>query len=235
MKWPLNLALLGVVFYAFMSCSSPNSKELVQNQSQKNDDAIDTASTSLESYDDSFPELQEGDIIFHTSTSSQSKAIQLATGSEYSHVGIVLRKEGELMVFEAVQPVKFTSVTDWMARGENGHYVVKRLKGAETMLIQSSLDSMKQMALGFEGLNYDLFFEWSDEKLYCSELVWKMYHQVLGIELGAQQRLSDFDLSHALVQEKMQQRYGTEIPMDEKVISPAAIFNSKDLVTVLVN
>ena len=34
-------------------------------------------------------DLQDGDIIFHTSTSSQSKALQLAMNSPYSHMGIV--------------------------------------------------------------------------------------------------------------------------------------------------
>ncbi|HRG10273.1 MAG TPA: peptidoglycan peptidase, partial [Cyclobacteriaceae bacterium] len=33
--------------------------------------------------------LKSGDIIFQTSQSSQSKAIQLATRSEYSHMGII--------------------------------------------------------------------------------------------------------------------------------------------------
>ena len=35
--------------------------------------------------------LHEGDIIFQTSKSSQSKAILMATHSKYSHMGIVYR------------------------------------------------------------------------------------------------------------------------------------------------
>ncbi|MFN5642554.1 MAG: hypothetical protein ACK45S_09180 [Sphingobacteriales bacterium] len=38
-------------------------------------------------------EIKNGDLIFHTSRSYQSKAIQLATKSKYSHCGIVY-KEG---------------------------------------------------------------------------------------------------------------------------------------------
>jgi hypothetical protein len=34
-------------------------------------------------------QFRNGDIIFHTSTSDQSKAIQLATNSRYSHCGII--------------------------------------------------------------------------------------------------------------------------------------------------
>ncbi len=33
--------------------------------------------------------IQDGDINFHTSTSSQSRAIQASTHSKYSHMGII--------------------------------------------------------------------------------------------------------------------------------------------------
>src|SRR5690606_5876902 len=38
--------------------------------------------------------IQNGDIIFQTSKSSQSQAIQLATKSKYSHMGIIYESEG---------------------------------------------------------------------------------------------------------------------------------------------
>ncbi|MEJ7666762.1 MAG: hypothetical protein WKG07_48260 [Hymenobacter sp.] len=50
--------------------------------------------------------LHEGDLIFHTSQSAQSRAIQLATHSPYSHCGLLYKTNGEWQVFEAVQPVK---------------------------------------------------------------------------------------------------------------------------------
>jgi len=43
--------------------------------------------------------LKNGDIIFHTSQSSQSKTIQLATNSKYSHLGIIYLSHGEFYVF----------------------------------------------------------------------------------------------------------------------------------------
>ena len=48
--------------------------------------------------------FKEGDIIFQTSSSRQTKAIQLATHSEWSHVGIILKNNNEFYVYEAVQP-----------------------------------------------------------------------------------------------------------------------------------
>ena len=64
--------------------------------------------------------------MFHTSPSSQSLAVQAATGSPYSHMGVVLFKDGKPMVFEAVQPVKYTPLRTWLRRSEGGRYVIKR-------------------------------------------------------------------------------------------------------------
>jgi len=177
-------------------------------------------------------ELQNGDLIFQTSRSSQSRAIQLATGSKYSHCGIVYVEKGELYVFEAVQPVKTTPLQQWIQRGEGGHYVVKRLRNADAVLTEKTLQAMRREGEKFKGKGYDLAFEWSDEKIYCSELIWKIYQRATGIEIGALARLGSFDLSHEIVQNKLRERYGDNIPTDELVISPAAIFDSPLLVTV---
>lgn len=181
---------------------------------------------------DAGSKIQNGDLIFQTSKSSQSKAIQIATNSKYSHMGIIYENKGRFFVYEAVQPVKLTPLKEWISRGENGHYVIKRLKNADQVLTSSTLNKMKQIGERYKGKPYDIYFEWSDDKIYCSELVWKIYKEAAGIEIGQLERLSDFDLSNEIVQTKMKERYGENIPMGEKVISPATMFNSEKLVTV---
>lgn len=176
--------------------------------------------------------LKDGDIIFQTSTSEQSKAIQLATNSEYSHCGIVYKDGDDYFVFEAVQPVKNTPLDEWIARGKNSHYIIKRLKNADTFLTSENLSKMKNVGNKFKGKNYDLYFEWSDDRIYCSELIWKIYKEGTGLEIGNLQNLKDFDLSHPAVQQKLKERYGNNIPKNEKVISPVAIFNSDLLYTI---
>ncbi|MEM0578311.1 YiiX family permuted papain-like enzyme [Flavobacterium polysaccharolyticum] len=176
--------------------------------------------------------IKNGDIIFQTSLSGQSKAIQLATNSKYSHCGIVYRDKGQFYVFEAIQPVTTTPLTKWIARGENGHYVIKRLKNADQILTDKSLQKMKREGEQFIGKDYDLTFEWSDDKIYCSELIWKVYQRAIGIEIGKLEKLSNFDLTHEAVKKKMNERYGDKIPKNEIVISPAAIFDSELLLTV---
>ncbi|MCU0354783.1 MAG: YiiX family permuted papain-like enzyme, partial [Cytophagales bacterium] len=173
-----------------------------------------------------------GDLIFHTSLSAQSKAIQAATKSKYSHCGIVYREGNRCYVLEAVQPVKTTPLDQWIARGQNQHYVVKRLKNADQMLTPAVLAKMQQIGRQFVGKDYDLAFGWGDEKIYCSELIWKVYQRAVGIEIGRLQKLQEFDLTGNLVKQKLKERYGNRIPLDETVISPAAVFNSDLLVTV---
>lgn len=176
--------------------------------------------------------LREGDIIFHESRSSQSRAIQLATKSRYSHMGILYRENGRWFVYEAVQPVKLTPLQEWIARGSNGHFVVKRLRSA-SVLTPAVLKRMRTAGQRYRGRNYDLYFEWSDSRIYCSELVWKVYKQGAGIEIGRLQSLRDFDLSHPDVRAKMRERYGDRIPLNEPVIAPSAMFDSRELVEVL--
>ena len=59
-----------------------------------------------------------------------------------------------------------------------------------------------------------------------------MYRQALGIEIGRLSQLADFDLSHPVVKRKIQERYGSEVPLEEVVISPSAMFEAANLVTV---
>ncbi|SFW57909.1 YiiX family permuted papain-like enzyme [Chitinophaga sancti] len=179
------------------------------------------------------PEIHSGDLIFQTSTSAQSKAIQLATKSRYSHCGIIYKEGNKFYVFEAVQPVKRTPLDKWIARGKGGHYVIKRLKHADKVLSADVLKKMKQVGEIFTGKNYDLTFEWSDDRIYCSELIWKVYQRSTGIEIGKLQKLSDFDLTSDIVKAKMKERYGNNIPKNEIVISPQAIFESEQLATII--
>jgi hypothetical protein len=176
--------------------------------------------------------LRDGDIIFHESRSSQSQAIQLATKSRYSHMGILYRERNQWFVYEAVQPVKSTPLDEWIKRGKNGHFVVKRVRDAN-LLNPTRRARLRAVGERYRGKNYDLYFEWTDSRIYCSELVWKIYKHGIGIEIGQLQKLREFDLSHPTVRAKMRERYGDRIPLHAPVISPAAMFDSKLLIEVV--
>ena len=178
-------------------------------------------------------DLKEGDVIFQRSLSAQGKLIAIATHSSYTHCGVLFLVSGQWEVLEAIEPVKFTPFNEWVSRGLGKKYVVKRLKNDDQILTPSMITQMRQEGNKMLGKHYDLLFDWSDDKLYCSELVWKIYKHNAGIELGKLQRLREFDLTDMEVRKAMAVRYGTKIPYEEQVISPAAIFNSPLLIQVV--
>ena len=176
--------------------------------------------------------FQDGDIIFHESHSSQSKALRLAMNSPYTHMGVIFFERGSAYVYEAVGPVKRTPLKEWIDRGTDGHFVVKRLSDADQRLTDEAIANLRAAGERYAGLPYDLRFEWSDDRIYCSELVWKMYKVALGLEIGELQTFGDFDLSSPEVAKRIQERYPEGLPMDETVISPASMFESDELVVV---
>jgi hypothetical protein len=178
-------------------------------------------------------QLRDGDIIFQTSQSGQSLAVQRATSSPYSHMGMVVFREGKPFVLEAATTVRFTPLQSWIERGEGHHYVVKRLRDADAKLTPDALAKARAAARRFLGRKYDLTFEWSDDRMYCSELVWKLYKEAVGVEIGGLQKLREFRLDEPAVKAKLRERYGKDIPLDEPVISPAAMFAWSGLETVM--
>ena len=81
---------------------------------------------------DSFAEqFRDGDIIFQTSRSEQSIAIQKATRSQYSHMGIVFLRNGSPHVYEAIKTVQYTPLRKWVDRGEGGRQECGELLGGE--------------------------------------------------------------------------------------------------------
>ena len=146
-------------------------------------------------------------------------------------MGIVYVLDGKPFVYEAVGPVKLTSLNDWIARGKNEHVVVKRLKDSEGLLTPSALRTMKDAGELLRGKPYDIRFEWSDTRIYCSELVWKIYNSI-NIQIGELESFDDFDLSSSEAQQLINKRYPKGLPRDEPVISPATMFDSHMLTEV---
>ena len=170
-------------------------------------------------------QLKTGDIIFITNQGGQGKAIQLATKSKYTHVGVVFVENGVVYVYYAVEPVTKSAFKDFLEFSEDKKYVVKRLKNP-ALLTDKTNEQMRLMAVGLLNKHYDIYFDWKDNEWYCSEFVWKLYSRNYKLEIGKLRPLKDFDLSSKQVQAIMKKRYGTNIPYDEPMISPEDMFNS---------
>ena len=193
---------------------------------------LSACSTETQETGDLNSKLQEGDIIFQSSLTPQSQAVKQATNSQYSHVGILFNENNEWIVYEAVQPVKKTPIDEWIERGENAHYVVKRLKNADDVLNDDIIAKMKAAGEDDMGKDYDIYFNWSDDEIYCSELVWKVYKEGADIQISKKKQLKDFDLTSEAVHKVMDERYGDDVPLEETVVAPADLFASEKLVLV---
>lgn len=179
--------------------------------------------------------FQNGDIIFQSSQSKQCEAVKIATNSRFSHCGIIFIENGKTYVYEAVQPVKMTLLEDWINQGKGAKYAVKRLKNSDKILTKEVLQKMKTYAKSMNNKDYDLYFEWSDEKIYCSELVWKIYKKGANIELCSTKKLKDFNLDNPIVKNIMKERYGNKIPYNEAVVAPSQLFESEIVETIFDN
>lgn len=178
------------------------------------------------------PSWKDGDILFQGSISPQCKAIEQATGSPWTHCAIVFTDANGPYVIEAVQPVRRTELKAWLARGHNGVYVAKRLKEP---LDATTVERMKAEAAKYMGMDYDAYFQWDDQRIYCSELVWKIYKHGAGIEIGEIEHFGDMDLTGREARMILNDRFGEAVPKDEPVVTPASIFRSPLLVTVRSN
>jgi uncharacterized protein YycO len=174
---------------------------------------------------------KDGDIIFQSSISGQSKAVEEATNSPYSHCGIIFFDNGVPFVYEAVQPVGKRDLKSWIESGKNSEFKVMRLKDT-SLLNHLPISKMREYASSQFDKNYDIYFGWSDKEWYCSELVWKTYKRIAGVELCKPKALKEFNIDAPIVRKTMAKRYGNEIPYDENMVSPGQLFDSGLLIEI---
>ena len=172
---------------------------------------------------------QNGDIIFQTSESTQSQLIQVVTQSPYSHVGLVTIRDGAPYVFEAIKTVQLTPLDAWVARGKEGQYTILRTK---TPLTPEQLKKMEGIAQSYQGKNYDLPFQWSDNQMYCSELVWKIYANGADIILVEPRKMVSYAGLTSEASKVMEERWGNNLFYDEFVVAPSDIAESFLLETI---
>lgn len=171
--------------------------------------------------------LQNGDIVFQETGSQQGKAVKAATNSRWTHVGLVFFRDNKPMVIEAVQPVRITPLADFISRNPESFYAM-RLKDADEKITPAVLRKAETYCNAQLGKNYDTRFQWSDEKIYCSELVWKAYNEAAGVKLCKPRMFSTYNLQHPTVQQIVKQRYGSvkNLPMSELCVAPSDLAQS---------
>lgn len=147
----------------------------------------------------------QGDILFQESKSNQSKYIKTATNSRYTHCGIIYKKDGKDYVLEASNVVKLTPVQEWINRGVGKHVKVK----------ECPIKSFKIGLKKYLGKAYDTSFSWTDDRMYCSELVYKIYADN-SITLCKLRKVSDYKVGE--FKEYLKKR---AISINELVVAPS--------------
>jgi hypothetical protein len=169
-------------------------------------------------------QLREGDIVFQGNAGPQSDAVRDATGSPYTHCGIVFKKGDEFMVIEAVQPVRSTPLDEFIDRSLPGTFHAMRLKAP---INPAFLAKGRAWAARQAGLPYDVHFRWDDETLYCSEFVWKAYEKA-GVQLCEKRAFRTYNLDAPAVKRIIDSRYGgiDKLPLDEPAVAPGDLSES---------
>jgi uncharacterized protein YycO len=176
-----------------------------------------------------------GDIILQSSFGNQSDLISIVTQSPFTHCGIILNQNGNLSVIEANGSVRLVPFKDWVTNGKDSKYVVMRFKNLPDMNSKENVSRSKMATQKFLNKPYDSKFMWSDDKIYCSELVWKLYMEGAGLEICPLKKLKDYDLTDASVQTELKKRYGNDIPLEEPMVAPADIASSDKLTMIFSN
>ena len=171
----------------------------------------------LSAQDTPITDVREGDVIFHTSQSSQSPLIQIGTRSHITHCGIIVMRDGRLYVLETLKTPVLTPLDKFIARGKEGKYWLKR----------SDKENIKIDYAHYLGKPYDLAFSFDNDIYYCSELVYDIYKKQLGIELCKPKQVGDYLILGTDKLNKIEstmQRRG--ITKEQYAVAPVDIFES---------
>lgn len=170
-------------------------------------------------------EPAEGDVVFQSLPHGPVVwAIEGVTGSPYSHCGIVARRDGRWVVYEAYGDVSETPLRTFLFRGRGGGFVVYRLRPEHRGHIPQTLEC----CTGYLGRPYDIRYRLDDEKIYCSELVYKAYRDATqGQELGRLVRFGDMNWRpYETLIERIE---GGAVPVDREMITPAELARAPQL------
>jgi len=164
-----------------------------------------------------------GDVIFQSLPRSRLvTAIEGVTESPYSHCGIVVQRNGYWFVLEAYRCVEFTPLDAFILRGRNGGFVVYR----PTEEYQQIMPEIIRCAIQYLGRPYDIRYQMDDEKIYCSELIYKSFKDATGDEFGELIRFGDMNWEpyRATIE-----YINGSVPLNRRIITPKNLAGAKQL------
>lgn len=171
---------------------------------------------------EAYAAVRAGDILLQPLKCWSCTLIEQQENSDYSHIGIYL---GDGMVAEAYAAgVKTIAFSEFMAKTEPGMSVrVRRLRNPPKGLDRKIKAGIK----AYIGLPYDRYFLWTDQKIYCSELLYKLLVPIVRLDdLAPKPMLFDQN------PEYWDRYFNGNTPRGELGISPEDFNLSSDFITV---
>jgi uncharacterized protein YycO len=194
-----------------------------------------------------FSKLKSGDLVFIRSSSDRANAIEELTKSPLTHCGIVFNEDQHWIVYEGAghsgdyKEVKAWQIVESTKHGEHPpallHPIyVRRYNGS----LDGKLDDLRQKAKELHDTPYDFKFAWDNYDssgkpyIYCSELIWKTFHSVVGTDLGTPHPVKDYlnqgtDEDKWKAQAAFRKYLGDHYNPEEIAISPTEVFLSDKL------
>lgn len=161
-------------------------------------------------------ELKKGDILLQPLHCWSCSLIEAQTKSIYSHIGVVIDVDKKnVQVAEAFMSVRKVSLLEFLKKTQKG----QKVKVIRPSWVSKNIDEFFNE--NYLGNDYDSNFLWNNfkenkELLYCSELVYKLFHH-LNIKTPAP-AIMKFDVNPEL----WRKFFKGKTPVGKIGISPAA-------------
>lgn len=183
----------------------------MDNKDSKKREALIASNNKKDQAD--FYHLKTGDLLFQILNKDSAFNKPKNVDSTYNNIGIAFIDGQNYALLETMAQVQYVSLRQWVKNGNDEYYVVKRLRNADSLFTSAGIQKLSSEARNNILKKYDTSSDWTDEKMYNAELIWKIYKRSLNIELG---KLDTIKIDSIMKYE----------------ITTKAIFNSKNLMTV---
>lgn len=173
--------------------------------------------------------VAEGDFIFQNIHGGLFRVIKAVTGSELTHCGLIVKKDDGFYVLEAIGPVILTPLNEWIHRGIGSKVKIVRLKAP----YQPYIPKIIEHAHRFLNFPYDIQYEWDDDKIYCSELIYKAAMNATKIPLANLRKLGEMNWQP--YEGFIRAISGGQLPLDREIITPMDLAESDKVEIVYSN
>jgi hypothetical protein len=171
--------------------------------------------------------FRDADIIFQETSGELSQRIAAITGSRVTHCGLIFIEDEKIYVLDAWEKVRVIPVESWIQSGVGKRFALLR----DEKLSSEQRENILAEGKKFSGRPYDFKFEFDDEELYCSELVYKAYKNGAGVIAGKLVKLQELDYkNHEDFIRSITP--GGKLNLERELITPVEIYNNKNFIKI---